>query len=47
MEGVEFARVYLDDLLCLSNGQFNEHLDDVKIVFVHFQKVRSNTLGTR
>ena len=32
MEGLEFARTYLDDLLCLSKGNFNEYLRDVKTV---------------
>ena len=30
MEGLEFARTYLDNLLCLSKDQFNEHLEDVE-----------------
>ena len=29
MEVLEFVRTYLEDLLCLSKGHFNEHLDDV------------------
>ena len=38
MEGLEFARTYLDDLLCLSKGTFDEHLKDVETVLIRFQK---------
>ena len=38
MEGLEFVRIYLDNLLCLSNGHFNEHLEDIEKVSVRFQK---------
>ena len=38
MEGLEFARTYLDDLLCLSKGNFNEHLKDVERVLIRLQK---------
>ena len=38
MEGLEFARTYLDDLLCLSKGNFNEHLNDVERVLIRLQK---------
>ena len=30
LQGLEFARTYLDDLLCLSKDHFNEHLEDVE-----------------
>ena len=30
MEGLEFAQTYLDNLLCLSRGSFEEHLKDVE-----------------
>ena len=30
MEGLEFARTYLDDLRYISKDQFNEHLEDVE-----------------
>ena len=38
MEGLEFARTYLDDLLCLSKGNFDEHLKDVETVLIRLQK---------
>ena len=30
MEGLEFARTYTEDLMCLSKGNFNEDLKDVE-----------------
>ena len=30
MEGLEYARTYLDDLLCLSKGDFESHLKHVE-----------------
>ena len=30
MESLEHARIYLDNLLCLSEGHFNEQLKDVE-----------------
>ena len=39
MEGLEFACTYLDDLVCLSKGQLNEHLEDVEKVLVRLQKL--------
>ena len=30
IEGLEFARAHLDNLVCLSKGRSNEHLEDVK-----------------
>ena len=38
MEGLAFTRIYLDDLSFLSKGHFNEHLEDVEKVLIHFQK---------
>ena len=34
MEGLEFARTCLDDLLCLSRGFFTKHILDVEQVLV-------------
>ena len=31
--GLEYVRVYIDDLLIISNGSFEDHLNKVKIVF--------------
>ena len=30
MQGLEFARTYIDDLLCLSNSTFEDHLDKLE-----------------
>lgn len=30
MEGLEFVCTYLDNLMCISKGHFNEHLEDVE-----------------
>ena len=32
MTGLEFARAYLDNLLVISKGTFEEHLDDIEKV---------------
>ena len=32
MEGLEFVRTYLDDLLIISNGSFDEHLQQLDTV---------------
>ena len=38
MEGLEIARIYLNDSLCLSKGHFNKHLEDAEQVLVRLQK---------
>ena len=38
IKGLKFKRTYLDDLLCLSNGNFNEHIEDVAKVLICSQK---------
>ena len=35
MAGLEFARAYLDDLLVVSKGDFDTHLDHLEQVFTH------------
>ena len=32
MEGLEFARAYLDDILVISKGSFDEHLEHIEQV---------------
>ena len=32
MQGLDFIWVYIDDLLCISNTIFNDHLDKVRLV---------------
>jgi hypothetical protein len=33
MEDLEFVRTYLDDILCLTKGSFEDHLDKLSMVF--------------
>jgi len=33
MEGLEFARAYIDDLLVVSKGDFTDHLDKIESIF--------------
>ena len=33
MDGLEFFRCYIDDLLCLTKGDFDDHLDKLEHVF--------------
>ena len=37
MVGLEFARTYLDDLLCLTNGSFEDHLDKLEMILVRLK----------
>jgi hypothetical protein len=32
MTGLEFAKTHLDDLLCLTNGSFEDHLDNLRLI---------------
>ena len=38
MEGLEFVRAYIDDLLCITNGDFGDHLEKLELVFQRLQK---------
>ena len=38
MESLEFARTHLDDILCLSKGNFNKHLKDVEKALIRLKK---------
>ena len=38
MNGLEFARAYIDDLLVISKYSFEEHLEHLKQVFTRFGK---------
>ena len=33
MDGLEFVRCYIDDLLCLTKGDFDDHLDKLEHVY--------------
>ena len=38
--GLEYIRAYIDDLLFISNGNFEEHLNNVKIVLKKLKAAR-------
>ena len=38
MEGLEFVRTYIDDLLCLTKGSFEDHLEKLERVFSRLQR---------
>ena len=38
MEGLEFVRCYLDDLLILSNETYDDHLEKIEAVLQRLQK---------
>ena len=33
MDGLEFVRAYIDDLLCLTTGSYEDHLQNLEEVF--------------
>ena len=37
-EGLNYAQAYIDDLLCLTSSDFDDHLEKLKRVFEHLQK---------
>jgi hypothetical protein len=37
MTGLEFCRVYIDDLLLINKGSFDEHLECIEKVFIRLQ----------
>ena len=38
MEGLDFVRTCIDDLLCLTKGTFEDHLEKLERVFVRLQR---------
>ena len=38
MEGLDFVRTYIDDLLCLTKGSFEDHLEKLERVFSRLQQ---------
>ena len=38
MDGLEFVRTYIDDLLCLTKGSFDDHLEKIELVFQRLQE---------
>ena len=47
-DGLEFVRTYIDDLLCLTKGTFEDHLEKLKRILARLQqaglKVNANKL---
>ena len=39
MSGLKFAQMYLDDLLCLSTGDLDDHLEKLEVILRCLQKV--------
>ena len=37
MVDLELARTYLDDLLCLTNGSFEDHLDKLEMILIRLK----------
>ena len=37
-DGLEFVRTYIDDLLCLTKGTFEEHLEKLKRILARLQR---------
>ena len=38
MDGLEFVRAYIDDLLSITNGTYEDHLDKLELVFQRLQE---------
>ena len=38
MEGLDFVRTYIDDLLCLTKGTFEDHLEKLERVFARLSR---------
>ena len=38
MEGLEFARTYLDDLLCITKGTFYDHLEKLDLILARLAR---------
>ena len=47
-DGLEFVRTYIDDLLCLTKGTFEDHLEKLERILARLQqaglKVNANKL---
>ena len=38
MEGLDFVRAYIDDLLCLTKGTFEDHLEKLERIFARLKR---------
>ena len=46
-EGLSHVRAYIDDLLCLTKGTFNEHLEKLEGIFSRLQRVGLKVNATK
>ena len=42
MVALEFARTYLNDLLCITKVSLDDHIDHLRLVYTRLQEVRLN-----
>ncbi len=47
MEGLEFVRTYIDDLLCITKGSFQDHLNKLELVLNRLQKAGLKVNATK
>ena len=47
MEGLDFVRTYIDDVLCLTKGTFEEHLEALERVLIRVQKAGLKVNGKK
>ena len=47
MTGLEFVRAYIDDLLIISNGDYDQHLDHLEQVFSRLQEAGLKVNATK
>ena len=38
MAGLEFVRAYIDDLLCITKGDWDDHLQKLELIFQRLQE---------
>jgi len=44
LQDLELCRVYLDDLLCITRGTFEEHLKKLQLVFERLTKANKKSM---
>jgi len=47
MEGLEFVRTYIDDLLCLTKGSYEDHLEKLELVLEKLRKAGLKVNATK
>ena len=46
-EGLEFVRTYIDDLLCLTKGDFDDHLEKLERILYHLREAGLKVNGNK